>query len=100
MNENNSPQFVRLCEEYDEFPTPFQTGPGVHAASCTMDTESFPGVKRPGRGVDHPTPIQRRERLEVYLYSPVCRHGMLHRTCLTFYTKDTFILGDQNSLCT
>jgi hypothetical protein len=22
-------------------------------ASCSMDTGSFPGVKRPGRGVDH-----------------------------------------------
>ena len=33
---------------------PVQTGPGVHPASCTMGTGSFPGVKRPGRGVDHP----------------------------------------------
>jgi hypothetical protein len=30
-----------------------QTGPGAHPASCTMGTESFPGVKRPGRGADH-----------------------------------------------
>jgi hypothetical protein len=29
-------------------------GPGAHPASCTMDTGSFPGVKRPGRGADHP----------------------------------------------
>jgi hypothetical protein len=34
----------------------FQTGPGAHPASCTMDTGSFPGVKRPGRGAEHPTP--------------------------------------------
>jgi hypothetical protein len=33
-----------------------QTGPGAHPASCTMDTGSFPGVKRPGRGADHPPP--------------------------------------------
>jgi hypothetical protein len=33
-----------------------QTGPGAHPASCTMATCSFPGVKRPGRGVDHPPP--------------------------------------------
>ena len=32
-----------------------QTGPGAHPASYTMGTGSFPGVKRPGRGVDHPT---------------------------------------------
>jgi hypothetical protein len=33
-----------------------QTGPGAHPASCTMGTVSFPGVKRPGRGADHPPP--------------------------------------------
>jgi hypothetical protein len=32
------------------FSEPVQTGPGAHAASCTMGTESFPGVKS-GRGV-------------------------------------------------
>jgi hypothetical protein len=33
-----------------------QTGPEAHPASCTMDTGSFPGIKRPGRGADHPPP--------------------------------------------
>jgi hypothetical protein len=33
-----------------------QTGPGAHPASCTMVTGSFPGVKRPDRGADHPPP--------------------------------------------
>jgi hypothetical protein len=33
-----------------------QTGPGAHPASCIMGTGSFPGVKRPGRGADHPPP--------------------------------------------
>jgi hypothetical protein len=33
-----------------------QYGPGVHPASCTVSTGSFPGVKRPGRGADHPPP--------------------------------------------
>jgi hypothetical protein len=32
------------------FSAPVQTGPGAHPASCTMGTESFPGVKS-GRGV-------------------------------------------------
>jgi len=32
------------------FSAPVQTGPGVHPASCKMDTRSFPGVKS-GRGV-------------------------------------------------
>jgi hypothetical protein len=38
------------------FFAPVQTGSGVHEAPFTMGTGSFPGVKRPGRGVDHPTP--------------------------------------------
>jgi hypothetical protein len=33
---------------------PVQTGPEAYPASCTMGTGSFPGVKRPGRGADHP----------------------------------------------
>jgi hypothetical protein len=33
-----------------------QTGPGAHPASYTMGTESFPGVKWPRRGADHPPP--------------------------------------------
>ena len=33
-----------------------QTVPEAETASCTMGTGSLPGVKRPGRGVDHPTP--------------------------------------------
>jgi hypothetical protein len=38
------------------FSAPVQTGPGAHPASCTMGTRSFPGVKRPGRGANHPPP--------------------------------------------
>jgi len=30
------------------------TGSEAHPASYTMCTGSLPGVKRPGRGVDHP----------------------------------------------
>jgi hypothetical protein len=36
---------------------PVSTGPGAHPATCTMGTGYFPGVKRPGRGVDHPSHI-------------------------------------------
>jgi len=37
-----------------------------------MGTGSFPGVKRPGRGVDHPpsSSADVEERVELYLYSP------------------------------
>ena len=33
--------------------TPVQIGSGVHLASYTMGTGSFPEIKRPGRDVDH-----------------------------------------------
>jgi len=39
-----------------KFSAPVQTDPGAHQASCTMATGSFPGVKWPGLGVDHPLP--------------------------------------------
>jgi len=38
-----------------------------------MGTVSFSGVKRPGRGVDHP-PLPSadvKERVQVYVYSPL-----------------------------
>ena len=54
------------------FSAPVQTGPGVHPTSCTMGTGSFPAVKRPGRGVDHPPPSSAEDegRVELYIYSP------------------------------
>ena len=54
------------------FSAPVQTGPGAHPASCTVGTGSFPGVKRPGCGADHPSPFKCRgyERVGLYLYSP------------------------------
>ena len=40
--------------------------------TTTMGTGSFPGVKRPGRGADHPPPPKCRghEMVGLYLYSP------------------------------
>jgi hypothetical protein len=37
-----------------------------------MGTGPFPGVKRPGRGVDHPpsSSAEAKERVELYIYSP------------------------------
>ena len=46
------------------FSTSVQTGPGAHPASYTMSTVSFPGVKRPGRGVDHPPHLTPRLKKE------------------------------------
>jgi len=39
------------------FSAPLQTDPGAHPASYVMSIGSFQGVKRPGRGVDHPRAI-------------------------------------------
>jgi len=47
-----------------KFPSPLQTGPGAHPSSYTMGTGSFPGVKRPGRGVDHPPNLAPRLKNE------------------------------------
>jgi len=49
-----------------------QTGPGAHPAFYTMGTGSFPVVRRPERGVDHPPPssAEVKEKVELYLYSP------------------------------
>ena len=54
------------------FSAPVQTGPGAHPSSCTMGTGSFPGVKRPEHGVDHPpsSSAEAKERVHLYLYSP------------------------------
>jgi hypothetical protein len=53
----------------ERFLAPVQTGPGVHPTSCTMGTGPFRGVKRPGRGDDHPTPssAEVKETADLYL---------------------------------
>ena len=55
----------------ERFSAPVQTGPGANSATYTMGTGSFPGVKRPERGVDHPSPSRAdvKERVELCLYS-------------------------------
>jgi hypothetical protein len=63
-----------------KFSLSFQTAPGTHPASYTMGTGSFPGVKRPGRDVDH-TPsssAEAKERVELYFYSPLGLRGLLY----------------------
>jgi hypothetical protein len=48
-----------------------QDFPHLFTASCTVCTGSFPGVKRPGRSVDHPTPSRAGILKKwVELYSP------------------------------
>jgi hypothetical protein len=57
-------QFLEVRLTLSRFFAHVQTGPGVHPASCTMGTGSFPGVKRPGRGADHPPPSSAEVRKE------------------------------------
>jgi hypothetical protein len=51
-----------------DFPHPSRSALGL-SSSYTMGTGSFPGVKRQGRGVDHPSPssAEVKERVELYL---------------------------------
>ena len=48
-----------------------QTAPGAHPASYTIGTAYFPGLKRPGRGIDHsPSSDEVKERVELYISAP------------------------------
>jgi len=38
----------------ERYSTPVQTGPRAYSVFYTMGTRAFPGIKRPGHGVDHP----------------------------------------------
>jgi len=62
------------------FPHPSRPALGAHPASYTMGTGYFPWVKRPGRGVDHLTPssAEVKERIEIYLYSPLGHRGLFY----------------------
>jgi len=51
-----------------DFPHPLQTDPGAHPAFYTMGTGPFPGVRRPGRGVNYP-PASSAEVKELHVYS-------------------------------
>ena len=68
------------------FSAPVQTGSGAHPASYTIGTGSFPRVKRPGRGVDHP-PLSNadvKERVELFLHSPLWAFVACSRANFTF----------------
>ena len=68
------------------FSAPVQTGPGAQPASYAMGTGSFPGVKRPGRDVNHPPSpsAEVKEKVEIYLCSP-CAFMACSRVNFTFF---------------
>ena len=53
---------------------------------CTIGTGSFPGLKRPGRGVDHPHPssAEVEGRVELYRYFPSGPSWPVNRATFTF----------------
>ena len=54
------------------FCAPVQTGPGARAAIYKCVPGQFSGVKRLGRGVNHPPPpsAEVKEGIDLYHYSP------------------------------
>jgi hypothetical protein len=69
------------------FSVPVKTDPGVLPASYTMGTGPFPGVKRPGRGVDHHSNLVPRLKKE-YSYTSTPRlelRGLLQGGLYIFY---------------
>jgi len=65
---------------------PAHTDAEIRPASCKMSTESFPGVKRPGRDVFHP-PLSSAEianGLPLYLPLPSKPAQACHGATFTF----------------
>jgi hypothetical protein len=71
-----------------KFSTPVQTCPVARPAIYTLGTGSFPGVKRLGRGVDHPFPSSTKvnERVELYLYWPMGLYGLFYGELYLYFT--------------
>jgi len=78
------------------FSAPVLTGPGAHPASYTMHTGSFPGVKRPGRSIDHPPPSAPRLKKE-YSYTSIPPMGLCG---LVLGELKLYKLGDTHSAVT
>ena len=62
-----------------------------------MGTGSFPGVKRPERGIDHPPPssAEVEGRVELYIYPPLWALVACYRENFTF---KSFILDTKGPL--
>jgi hypothetical protein len=60
-----------------------------------MGTGSFPRAMQPGRGVDHPHPsiAEIKERVELYLWSPLLAFVASSRVNLTFTIVHLWMLA-------
>jgi hypothetical protein len=63
------------------FSAPVQTSPRANPASYTMRTGSFPGLKWPWYGVDHPPPSSAKVR--AMLLFPLCASVARYRVTFT-----------------
>jgi hypothetical protein len=65
---------------------------GPPSLLCSRYRVSFPGVKRPGRGVDHPpqSSAEVEERVEIYRCSPPLGHNGLFQGELNLFIGVTF----------
>ena len=77
------------------YSTPVQTGPGVHPASCTMRTGSFPGVKS-DRGVTltpHPLLVPLVMKEQSYISTPLwaVRPAQSLSACIRVHFTFTFL---------
>jgi hypothetical protein len=73
------------------FPATVQTGPWTHPAFYIMGTGFFPGVKRPGRGVEHPPHLRPKLKEEKsYNSTPLWAFVACFRVNFTFTFTFTF----------
>ena len=74
---------------------PHQSRPalGTHAALYTMGTGSFPGVKRPEHGVNHPPPssAEFKGRVRLYFYSPCVPSWQVVGWILSFFIVNILV---------
>jgi len=77
------------------FSAHFETGLRAYL-TYTMGTGSFPGVKRPGRGADHPPSIWRRSwrKSRVIYLLPIWAFVACSWVNFTFIRPDHSVLGD------
>ena len=69
--------------------------PWGYPASYTTDTGSFPGVKRPGRGEDHPphSNAEVKKRVVLYIYSLFGSSWPVPGSILPFIRRSNFFCG-------
>jgi len=81
-----------------DFSAPVQTGPGAHPASYTIGTGSLSrGVKRPAVALTTHLYLapKLKERVELYLCSPLCAFVACHGVNFTFSLNTQWLLERQ-----